>query len=101
MDRILNDFSFKKYGLLLAGMFMCVYFAYHLTHGPRSIFYLQQLKQDVQLHEIAYEDHLAQGNELEERVVMLRPGSIDKDFLEERVRVMLGYMHNGEMMIPE
>lgn len=36
---------------------------------------------------------------LEARVVKLRDGSIDPDFLEERVRVMLGYVYPDEHII--
>lgn len=34
--------------------------------------------------------------DLETRVSMLRSGSIDKDLLEERARITLGFRHQGE-----
>ncbi len=37
--------------------------------------------------------------EIEGRVVMLRPYSLNKDLLEERVRLVLGYRHPDEMAI--
>lgn len=36
---------------------------------------------------------------LENKVAMLRPGSIDPDLLEERARVMLGYHHPDELVV--
>ena len=36
---------------------------------------------------------------LEEKVKMMRPGSINKDLLEEQVRLTLGYTHENEFVI--
>jgi len=45
-------------------------------------------------------DKLAVEREsLEQRVSMMRPGSLDRDLLEERARVVLGYKNQNEMII--
>jgi cell division protein FtsB len=36
---------------------------------------------------------------LEAKVVKLRPDTLDPDFLEERARIMLGYMKEDEIMV--
>jgi cell division protein FtsB len=36
---------------------------------------------------------------LEEKVVMLRPGSINRDLLEERARHVLGFIHPDERIL--
>ncbi len=36
---------------------------------------------------------------LEKKVVMMRPGSIDRDLLEERVRFVLGYHKPNEVVL--
>jgi len=36
---------------------------------------------------------------LEEKVVMMRPGSIDRDLLEERARAVLGYRSEDEAVL--
>ncbi|MCB1532361.1 MAG: hypothetical protein KDJ35_05785 [Alphaproteobacteria bacterium] len=36
---------------------------------------------------------------LEDKVKMMRPGSINKDLLEEQVRLTLGYTHENEYVI--
>lgn len=45
-----------------------------------------------QSHETLKTEH----SSLETRVSMLRSGSIDKDLLEERARIVLGFRHQGE-----
>lgn len=44
--------------------------------------------------------HLSeQRQSLENKVAMLRPGSIDPDLLEERARAVLGYQHIDEYVL--
>ena len=40
-----------------------------------------------------------QRGAIEEDVVMLRPGSIDRDLLEERARVVLGLRYENESSV--
>lgn len=47
----------------------------------------------------AYEEIHGQRAVLEDRVVRLRPSSIDPDFLEERARYVLGYVHPDETVL--
>mgnify|MGYP002366083543 CR=1 FL=1 len=57
--------------------------------------YLSLKKSVVELAEQSVQlqtEHLA----LETRVAKLRAGSIDRDLLEERARIVLGYRHVGE-----
>ncbi len=60
---------------------------------------LVQLSQKIetvsQEHDILHDNRMA----LEGRVIMMRPGSINKDLLEERVRLVLGYKHKDELTI--
>ena len=101
MIRFFNRFDIKKHGFAICGLFLCVYFTFHLLQGPRSIFYLQSLTAENLKLEKALTDEKAERQKLEQRVVMLRPGSLDRDLLEERARVMLGYVSPDEIMIPE
>lgn len=36
---------------------------------------------------------------IEKKVVMMRPGSIDRDLLEERARHVLGFRHADELIL--
>lgn len=86
----------RKNLLTLVGLGLCFYFSYHLLQGERSYFRLLSLEQNIsemkQTNDKLKTDHQA----LETRVSMLRSGSIDKDLLEERARIVLGYRNQGE-----
>jgi len=84
---------------LLLGICLCVYFSFHAVQGQRSITRLlsvenQIVKQGSDL--AALTDKRAA---LQERVSMMRPDSINKDLLEERVRDVLGYKHADEWVV--
>ena len=86
----------RKNLLTLVGMGLCFYFSYHLLQGERSYFRYLSLQKTIsemkQKNEQLKNDHAA----LETRVSMLRSGSIDKDLLEERARITLGFRNQGE-----
>ncbi|HAJ90773.1 MAG TPA: septum formation initiator family protein [Rhodospirillaceae bacterium] len=86
----------RKNLLTLVGLGLCFYFSYHLLQGERSYFRLLSLEQNIldmkTKNDKLKTDHAA----LETRVSMLRSGSIDKDLLEERARIVLGFRNQGE-----
>lgn len=86
----------RKNILTLVGMSLCFYFSYHLLQGQRS--YVRYLALQNSIGGLTQESRALQENRLalETRVSMLRSGSIDKDLLEERARIVLGYRHEGE-----
>lgn len=57
----------------------------------------------LQARERALESELAslmaQRDRLEDRAARLRPGTLDRDYLEERARVLLGARRPGEMVL--
>lgn len=67
--------------------------------GERSLARLYTLNQKKEQLSAQYEALKDKRQALETRVVKLRDGSIDPDFLEERVRVMLGYVYPDEHII--
>jgi cell division protein FtsB len=75
------------------------YFAYHAIQGDRGLFawmgYNQQLLQTRALADAV----AAQRAELENRVDRLSSASLDPDLLDERVRVMLNYAAQGDVVI--
>lgn len=85
--------------LTIIGIGLTVYFAYHIGMGERSHFRLMSLEnQSVKITE-QYENTLAKREQLEARVIKLRPGSIDPDLLEERARIVLGYARPDEHVV--
>lgn len=78
---------------------LCIYFTYHSLQGDRGVFKFLSLNVQV---EKAYSDLAALEVEkayLQERVVMLRPDSLNMDFLEERARTVLGLKFDGEQIL--
>lgn len=86
----------RKNILTLVGMFLCFYFSYHLLQGERS--YMRYMVLQKSITDLKQEEIALKANRiaLETRVSMLRSGSIDKDLLEERARIVLGYRNTGE-----
>lgn len=84
---------------MILGMLLCVYFSYHLLQGQRSLTGLM-----ITTHKIAQAEilghQLAQDRvQLEEKVKMMRPGTLDRDLLEERIQDVLGYTQKDDYVI--
>ncbi len=86
----------RKNMLTLIGLGLCFYFSYHLLQGERSYFRYLSLQQTVSDMKRDHDRLKGDRADLESRVSMLRSGSIDKDLLEERARIVLGYRNQGE-----
>ena len=86
----------RKNLLTLVGLGLCFYFSYHLLQGERSYFRLISLEQNISEMKKTNEKLKSEHEALETRVSMLRSGSIDKDLLEERARIVLGFRNQGE-----
>lgn len=92
-------YSIRSNLFFLIGVCLCFYFAYHLIHGDRSIVRLISLSHSIETMS-QNNDIIAQKRQnIEQRVVMMRPGSINKDLLEEKVRQALGYKDADELVV--
>jgi len=101
MNAFYTSFDWKQNRLLLLGLMLCAYFTYHLFYGPRSLphLYFLQTKNvnlEQQLSEIKEKE-----SSLEDKVVKLRPETLDPDLLKERAREMLGYVGEDEIVVIE
>lgn len=84
---------------VLISLSLCLYFSYHATQGNRSFLRLGSLNQKVATMSQKYDDLHVERVALEKKVVMMRPGSLDRDLLEEQARIVLGYKAPDEMVI--
>ena len=81
------------------GIALLAYFAYHAIQGDRGLFAWMALNQQLkQTHALA-DAVAAQRAELENRVQRLSSASLDPDLLDERVRAMLNYARQDEVVI--
>lgn len=76
-----------------------VYFAYHLLHGDQGYFALKGLEDKLATAEKRHIEKVEQRTSLENRVKLLRPDSLDLDLLDERARVVLGFVKPTEKVI--
>ena len=81
-------------GICLAG-----YFLYHTIQGERGIMALLVLKQQVRNAETLVASTDAERLSWENRVQLLRPGSLDADLLDEQSRLMLNVGRADEVVI--
>ena len=89
---------------MLATLFsfgLFVYFGFHLMHGDMGYFALRGVDQKLAETQEKYDHLLTERVTLENRVKLLRPGSLDLDMLDERARVVLGFAKPEEREILE
>lgn len=62
---------------------------------------LVALERDIAQVNAEYAANKAEREQLEKRVMMMRPGTICADLLEERARHVLGFRHSDELIYLE
>ncbi len=82
---------FRGRFLLLLGACLSVYFSYHAIAGQRSILTLLSLQRESAVAAVTLADLSAESNLLHKKVKMLRPDSLDLDYVEELAVYSLGY----------
>jgi cell division protein FtsB len=87
----------RKNIVTLIGIGLCFYFSYHLIQGQRSAARYLTLEQTISRMEEQKLELKVQREDLETKVAMLRPDSVNKDLLEERARIVLGFRKAGEL----
>ena len=100
MKKLLEQrYIVRKNLVTLIGIGLFVYFSYHLMLGERSLLrYMSLEKSTANLETQSFQlEH--EHEQLEKKVSMLRPGSVNKDLLEERARIVLGFRRPGEVDI--
>ena len=75
------------------------YFAYHTVQGEHGVLAWLQLEKELRIATANAAVLAKEKNQLEHRVSLLRPNSLDPDLLEERARLVLNYGGDGEMLV--
>jgi cell division protein FtsB len=91
--------NFSSHLFVIAGLALCAYFSYHAVYGERSYASLIALDSKVEQKQQELADITQEREVLESDVKMMRPDSLSKDLLEERVRAVLGYKKPDEYVI--
>ena len=100
MNKLLQHrYVIRQNLITLIGISLCIYFAYHALQGNRSVLRLLALNQSIETMSLEEDTLASERIALEQKVAMMRPGSISKDLLEERARMVLGYKYEDEIAI--
>ena len=75
------------------------YFAFHAVQGERGVLAYLRLETELEKAEAVQSELSAQRIEMERRVSLLRPDSLDPDMLEERAREVLSFARDDELVI--
>ncbi len=71
-------------------LLMLLYFVFHSIYGSRGIIAYFTLQAELENSHIKLDKLRAERLEIENRTKLLRPGSLDKDMLDEKIRNVLG-----------
>ncbi len=85
--------------IAVVGVCLSFYFAYHLIAGERSYLRLVSLNHQIGVAEKDYAETADERKSLEQKVVMMRPGSVNRDLLEEQARKVLGFHYKDEKLL--
>ncbi|MBT3360439.1 MAG: septum formation initiator family protein [Rhodospirillales bacterium] len=81
------------------GICVVAYFAYHVVQGDRGMIAWWNLKQRVATARAVLHEITETRQTIQHRVGLLHPGSLDRDMLDERARLMLNYGKKDELII--
>lgn len=89
----------KKSGLLIIFGVFSFYFTVNAIKGNRGIFRYLYLKGKVEAAMAERAKYALIKKDLEHKVLMLSEQSLDLDYLEERARIVLNMVSDGEYVI--
>ena len=97
----LNDIleKLKKSGFMIILGVFSFYFTVNAIKGDRGFFRYMYLKGKVEAAEQERAKYQMIKKDLEHKVAMLSEKSLDLDYLEERARIVLNMVNDGEYVI--
>jgi cell division protein FtsB len=94
--------SHRPYRSLLLGtvsLLILSYIAYHLFSGDRGLVALIRLSKTLDEMHLELDQVRVERLNLEHKVSLLRPSSLDLDLLDEQSRLTLGYAERDERIL--
>lgn len=77
---------------------MLLYFVFHSIYGSRGIIAYFKLQAELESAHSKLSTLRAERLEIENRAKLLRPGSLDRDMLDEKARNILGIVSPNEQV---
>ena len=85
----------------LVWLVLTFYFGWHAVNGERGLRRMFELKQEIAVAKQVADEIALRRAEMEQKVQMLSPQSIDADMLEESARSLLNMGQDGDYIILE
>ncbi|MGE0233743.1 MAG: septum formation initiator family protein [Flavobacteriaceae bacterium] len=89
----------RRYFAWLGAIVVTAYFSYHAFVGGYGLLSMRELKAQNALLGAKLAALREQEADLQHRVSLLRPESIDPDMLDERARALLNQAHPSEIVL--
>ena len=98
---VLRDIRRRAQAMLGPLVVACValYFGYYAVYGDRGMLAMVQLDARIAEAETLLQIEQDKRDQLNRRVALLRPSSVDPDMLEERARVLLNFARPDDVVI--
>lgn len=77
------------------------YFLYYFLYGNHGYYAMGALQKEKEQAEAVLKKKQEEHDQLAHRVSLLKPETLDKDLLEERVRATLDYAHKKDVIVFE
>jgi cell division protein FtsB len=99
--KVLSEIRFRSRYILgpVLGTCLFFYFFYHAIQGDRGLIAFWQLTKQVNQAEDVLKRVSTSELAIQHRVSLLNPHTVNRDMLEERARLMLGYSIEGEIIV--
>lgn len=75
------------------------YFAYHAVQGERGILAWLHIGQQLAENRATLDGLIAEREDIQRRVALLSPNSLDPDLLDERARIMLNVAEPDDRLV--
>jgi cell division protein FtsB len=95
----LSSFKLRNVVIPVGCLGVMVYFAYHAVHGDHGLYASWGLQTRVEALRAERDGLVAVRNDLEHKVGLMRPESIDPDMLDEQARATLNLAHPNDIII--
>lgn len=98
---VLRDIRRRAQAMLgpLAVACVALYFGYYAVYGGRGMLAMIQLDQKIAEAQSLLAAEQEKRDQLNRRVALMRPTSVDPDMLEERARILLNYARSDDIVI--
>ena len=95
----MSRIEYKKIINITFSLLILSYFLYHLIQGNRGILAYYKLTQKIDSETMKLEKLIEKRVELEHKITLISPKTLDKDFLEELTRKNLSLAKSSEEIV--